>query len=350
MDKYLSDKFKGISFLLIILVVFLHANNLNTGNLDHKGYSFFIQNFLSDGIARIAVPLFFGISGYLFFFKLQGTASEFLTKYKKRFSTLFIPYLFWSLWGLLLFYTLQNLPQSRAFFNHELINDYTLPKFLRTIFLNPLPYQLWFIRDLMVLVLISPGIFYLVKYLKNIILALLFVCWLYGVRFVIVSNESILFFTIGAYINRYYSQILNVHFSRKYLYLTMIWILLVTCTTVLSQVEMRNTLLFFAINKAGVLFGILAAWSLYDMAFLKKDFQSITFHPLLPFTFFIYASHEPILTIVKKGLLSLTGKQEFITLAVYFVTIFITITISLIAGYLVRLIIPRFYSLVTGGR
>lgn len=119
MNTYLSEKLKVISFIAMILVVLLHSYNLivrlKTGTvvLD-RGYNFFIQEFISQGITRIAVPLFFAISGYLFFLNLSGTWSEFKEKYRKRIKTLLLPYLFWSLWSLLvcLFF---NYCQSRFF-------------------------------------------------------------------------------------------------------------------------------------------------------------------------------------------------------------------------------------------
>ena len=66
-DRYLSNKIKNISFLLTILVVILHAYNIdNTISIVS-----FIQTFISHGIATIAVPIFFMISGYLFFYKFN---------------------------------------------------------------------------------------------------------------------------------------------------------------------------------------------------------------------------------------------------------------------------------------
>lgn len=72
MNKYLSDKLRIISLISIIMVVFLHSYNVTVkfspGNMSfNDGYNVFIQNFFSQGITRIAVPIFFCISGYLFF-------------------------------------------------------------------------------------------------------------------------------------------------------------------------------------------------------------------------------------------------------------------------------------------
>ena len=75
MNKYLSDKLKSISFVLMVMVVFLHSYNVgikyNTEIVQtNQGINWFLQNTISKGFTIIAVPLFFIISGYLLFFKL----------------------------------------------------------------------------------------------------------------------------------------------------------------------------------------------------------------------------------------------------------------------------------------
>lgn len=67
--------------------------------------------------------------------------------------TLFIPYLFWSLFGVLFYFTLQSLPPLQVFFTKKLIIDYSFQELINVIFNQPIPYQLWFLKDLMILVL-----------------------------------------------------------------------------------------------------------------------------------------------------------------------------------------------------
>jgi len=153
------------------MVVFIHSYNVtvkfSSGNMSfNDGYNVFIQNFFSQGITRIAVPIFFCISGYLFFLKFRGTINEFVLKYKKRAKSLLLPYLIWSIWGLVFYFGLQLFPQSKNFFTNDLIVNYSLKKILNTIFLNPIPYQLWFVRDLIVLVILTPIIYWLTKYFR----------------------------------------------------------------------------------------------------------------------------------------------------------------------------------------
>lgn len=79
MDDYLSNKLTKISFIATLMVLFLHSSNslvaINTDSGSfriHKGFSQFVQDFISGGITNVAVPIFFLISGYLFFFNMTG--------------------------------------------------------------------------------------------------------------------------------------------------------------------------------------------------------------------------------------------------------------------------------------
>ena len=185
MNKYLSDKLRVISFISMILVVFVHSYHLKLQlgeevfRLD-AGFNVFIQFFLSEGIARVAVPIFFIISGYLFFLNFKGTKSEFILKYKKRAKSLLVPFLFWSILGLIVHLILHLSP---IFENYRLDADYSFIGVLDLIFINPVPAQLWFLRDLIALIAFSPLIYRLIKHLRLIPIILVFIIWIVFLRF-----------------------------------------------------------------------------------------------------------------------------------------------------------------------
>lgn len=141
--------------------------NLNT-SFNQGSIVFWIQELISDGIARCAVPLFMLFSSYLLFFK-QISFKQTLIKQTK---TLLIPYFLWCLINFLLIVFFRVFIQKQDF--HSLvmytwdIRDW-ICAFLgysrRTkinLFSNYSVYagefasQLWFIRDLFILILFSP--------------------------------------------------------------------------------------------------------------------------------------------------------------------------------------------------
>ncbi|NDP22195.1 MAG: acyltransferase family protein, partial [Paludibacter sp.] len=232
MDKYLSDKIKVLSFVLIILVVFLHSYNLSKNTIDSFDLNHFIQNFISNGVSRIAVPLFFLISGYLFFKDKPCSVLDFKNKFKKRFYSLVIPFVFWSSLGILTFFLLQLIPNLTKFFTNKLIISFNYIDFLNTLVINPIPFQLWFIRDLIVLILISPLLNFILKKFNLFFICSIFILWFIIPTFYIFTSESMLFFSIGASFSIRYQLITTFQIQNKYIkYMVYFYLILLIVKT-----------------------------------------------------------------------------------------------------------------------
>ena len=74
---------------MIILVIFVHENL----NLTNDGY----LGLMLAAIFNVAVPVFFLISGYYFFYGHEYCKEEYFRKLIKRSRTLLLPYLIWNL-------------------------------------------------------------------------------------------------------------------------------------------------------------------------------------------------------------------------------------------------------------
>ena len=358
MNKYLSDKLRIISLISMIMVVFLHSNNIivkyNSGNINYSGgYSAFLQNFISDGITRIAVPVFFCISGYLFFLNFRGTIEAFILKYRKRAKSLLLPYLLWSIWGLFIYYIIQLFPQSKNFFTDELVVNYSFIKVLDTIFLHPITYQLWFVRDLIVIALISPLIYFATKYFRAIPIIFLVIIWLglFNFSFVIFENESIFFFCLGSYFVIDKSEYLMKKMSRNYYWVfTLIWLLIIFLKTALAHQNYDQTVFLLLLHKISIIIGIMALWSIYDIAMTNKTTPNKVIFNLSYYSFFIYVFHEPTLKFIKKGLFYIIGSSEIISIIVYFLAPIMTIIVCVIVAIFIKRNTPKVYELITGGR
>lgn len=65
MTQYLSDKFKVLSLISIILVLYIHSGFHDYPNeIQGMVFNANLQSFISGMIGRCAVPLFYAISGY----------------------------------------------------------------------------------------------------------------------------------------------------------------------------------------------------------------------------------------------------------------------------------------------
>jgi len=356
MNNYLSAKLKAISFFSIVMVIYVHSYNLI---IDLKAdiasikwdYNSFIQLFVSEGISRIAVPIFFAISGYLFFINIKnGFIREFLSKYRKRIYTLVLPYLLWSIYGVIFILILQSVTHPKPSSMNDLIINYSITHLLSTIILQPIPYQLWFIRDLVVLVFISPVIYWSIKYSKYFIVLIFFITWLLKFDYVVFSNEALLFFTIGAFLSIKGINLQNLKLKNQYLPFCISWIILIIFKIILIYFGFENNYLITGLHKTGILIGILAIWFLYDHLFENKNVSDTKFYSLFQYTFFLYAFHEPILTNIKRILYIIVGNTELNSLLIFISAPVFTIFIAILCGFCLKRILPNFYYLITGGR
>jgi peptidoglycan/LPS O-acetylase OafA/YrhL len=196
MEARLSRKIRNISFLLLIMVAFIHGYNENLrfadgGAFVPASWLSFIQRFISDGVCRIAVPLFFAISGYLAC-ESTGPAlntGTYAVLLKKRFFSLLVPYLLVSAAGIALVFLLQLIPYSRPFFNNYSAGETPISEWVRIWLLSPVPFQLWFLRFLMNYFLFFPVLFLAIRYLRELFVLVLFLFW----------SWTTLYYKIGAW-------------------------------------------------------------------------------------------------------------------------------------------------------
>lgn len=353
MTTYTSDKIRIISLFSIVLVVFLHAYNLDNYPSDtplfHRSGVWFLEDIVSQGFTRVAVPLFFLLSSYLYFLNTDGKIAGFLVKMKKRVRTLLVPFLFWSLFGIVFYFTLQSIPQSAPFFTKGHVVNFSLQQWLQTIFITPIPYQLWFLRDLIVLVALSPVLYFLVRNFWKFSLAFAFILWIVVPANWQNSSEALLFFLIGASISVHKPEIATTKRSDYALLLLATWVVLVLLKSA-SHYTGWPAQVIVGVYKLSILIGIAACWKLYDFIYGHNDKGNSGLLQLSAFTFFVYAAHEPMLTVVKKGLFAVLGKSEMNYLGIYIIAPITVIICCMVLALFLKKYGTAFYEFITGGR
>jgi len=356
-DKYNSTKITALSFLFQIFVVLIHSINLilnfGTESIRFRGtLNSFVQNFITNGICAVAVPALFIISGYFFFITVQtGSRLEFTDRFKKRLKTLALPFLIWSVLGILLFYVLQSFPLSKPFFTKDLVRDYTFQKWLYILFYLPISAQLWFIRDLIILILLSPLFYKALKSIPKITLLACFILWYFNVPVYIFSNEALLFFLAGSYVG--IQKILPQNFykiSFSPLILVLIWIVLEIIKTLVIEEHIYIIWLITLLRKTAIITGIVAIWYSYDVLYKNDDISAKKYYPLFQYSFWIFVTHQPLLNIIKKGLNYAMGFTNSTSFIIYILSPIITLLIIIPLAILLRKYVPKVYYISTGGR
>ena len=207
---------------------------------------------------------------------------------------------------------------------------------------------LWFIRNLMVLVIISPIIYiYILKFQKFGIL-ILGIIWILGFReFSIPGSMALFFFGTGAYFG-----IFKIDFAQIFGKITLSYLypLLLICD-VFSKNWEYNEYLHRITVVLGIVFFVKMVISL-----LSK--YAIKLAPILAASsFFIYAFHEPYYDQIRKVLFRFIlplSKDAFILdiqMSIYYILIPIIYTFILVIIYfLLFRYLPRIASILSGGR
>lgn len=218
-----------LRFPLAILVVFVHSfgadidvAELHASGLTGLSVYDYIRLFFSVVIARSAVPIFFIISGYLLFLKVEEyNKTVYISKLRKRWHSLLIPYFSWIL--LFVFWTLmfkvggillhgkswtgileyfQENGCLHMLWDCSVWEEKTTWLGIETHNSGPVLLPFWYMRDLIMMVVISPVIYWLIKKFKIIFIILLLAIYVFDIRVSWMSGTFTcagLFFSLGAY-------------------------------------------------------------------------------------------------------------------------------------------------------
>ena len=116
------------------------------------------------------MPLFFLMSGYLFFATFHWSERTYMRKVMgRRLRSLLIPFLFWNILVLAFMAIVQAIPSIQPYFTGtgKKIYEFGAYDYLSALFGlqgYPIAYHFWFIRDLMLLVLLAPVIAVIVRF------------------------------------------------------------------------------------------------------------------------------------------------------------------------------------------
>lgn len=201
-SNYQYDVIRQLRFPMIVLVTYAHsygsvADGFFLLSSDWNTYEF-LKLLISQTLAKVAVPVFFIISGYLFFANVkEWNLSVYKEKMFRRVKTLLIPYL---IWNLLMAIKLKS-------FSWSLFWVYWFPAGIQIDWLGneqlmtaPANMPLWFLRDLIIVSLLTPIIYIGIRRFGFWLLGLITILYLSGICAFIpgLSAYAISFFTFGA--------------------------------------------------------------------------------------------------------------------------------------------------------
>jgi len=359
MTDYLSKKIKILSFLAIIFVVFQHAINFtgyidpNSSYIGKANINTVMQYVLGYGFARIAVCLFFLLSAYLFYrnFALPLYGSKLISRVR----ILLVPYLLWSSIGMVCIWILQSIPLFTGYFSSlytGLVIHQPFSYYVKSIVNHGVSFQLWFLTDLMVYTLMAPIIYLSIKYISIFLILPAFLLWLFAIPLPPLFSflyRGGFFYLLGAYIAIHRIGVAQEKIKQIALFAVISWIIVLFIKTLVAFGLLQSVWLSLQqIDNMAIALGICAIWFLYDVWQPKKLMETILF--CTPFTFFLYASHEPLLEIVKRVEVGIVGFTDWSLMVLYGGSVIIVVLLTLGAGWLLKRFLPKLFGILTGGR
>ena len=362
-----SRRITSLRFLLAIFVVFIH-NNFTAKSVaeifqDTGVQTAFCQNalgkwiqlFISGGIARCAVPLFFLFAAYLQFKK----GDSYGTLLRKKARSLVLPFFLWPVLNIALFVGMKLavarivpgllaqpdvIPQFswtaadwlHAFFGYEdMENGRTFGGYLG---------QMWFVRDLFILIVLSPLLRCVARSFPVCTVVAVSFFYFCDVRPLIVAEQALFYYMLGFFWAEYDVPLFEIAERIKWRALIPLYLALWLATWLVFG-EYSQCYWFMVLAACLIMLKCAALIERNERAFAAAEY-------LAPMSFWLFAVHNPLLNgfLVKLWLHFFPMTTPARCLAEYFCVNILTVVLGTASGLLLRKICPPLFSVLNGGR
>ncbi len=310
-------------------------------------FNCYLQEGISNMLGRLAVPMFFAISGFLFFRGTEKDEEVVYQKLRRRVKSLVVPYILTALFlpTVFLILKLTSVLDFLVSTSYQYLTEPWWMILCRVFLYNfpddaPFAFYLWFLRDLIIVMCFTPLLWRLkrTKFGLEVFMLLMFIVTLFGVKYI--PLKAFFFFCLGA---KFFQKQNHV----SYFSIGLLSYFIVSIIQIIFPNEVWK---YFEIPIITV--GVLSAWHYYDqlvpMSFSLSSHKHL--HLLSQSTFYIYLYHIPLLLIVSKSILLSLHRSSFVYAATYLASPWITIACLVMIAFFLNRYLPRFYSLLVGGR
>lgn len=302
MTERISKTITVSRFPLIFLIVLLHTIVLGQSyphgiEIPVGKYALLdVVQFVSQReIGDLAVPAFFLVSGFLFFSGKKMDMEVWKGKLKKRVHSLLIPYLIWNTLFLLYYLFLS------CFLDIDWgLSDYNLSQYV-DLYLgfekSPILAPLWFIRDLMVLNILSYPFFFIVRKLRWLAIPLLVVPFLFAnvnaYMYPYIGIRSVVPYYLGAWFAIHEKEFV-LNNKNRLIALNGLFVVLVICVSTFhfSNISCR------VLQQTEIVVGMFTLFSDFHFIYKYRDLKISK--SLSESSFFVFVAHMFIMNLPNK--------------------------------------------------
>jgi fucose 4-O-acetylase-like acetyltransferase len=347
----------------MLLLVYVHAYNLHPRYLqpwtpvdESLSVGAWLQYFLANGLFRFRIPILFAISGYLF--AHHDSRAPHKSRVKRRVQTLLVPYLLWSAIGLGLTWLMEQYPVTRQLVlsaslspfgpQNPLVSHYSPSELLLRWLLIPVPFQLWFLRSLLIYNLAYPWLLKAIERGSKIYFPIVTLLWMLEITIQpFFESTGLLFFALGVLLRKREVNVLTPPHWFSVRWYALLWLVLLTGRTWLAfNSEHPPFIPMLLLHKTAEVLGMAVMWFGAD-GLVRVAMRQPWFVWLTGFSFMIYALHVPLVNYATEAALRIWPSQQ---LAVFGVLPLAIILLAVLLGAVLRRVVPGLYGLLTGGR
>ena len=341
----LSTSIECMRFPLMLSIIFIHAYIA----LPLHGYTLYYRAIYPFALwfGETGVPGFFFISGLWFFY----SSKSYTVKIRDRIHTLVIPYFIWNTILLSAFVILFFLGYHRVILLGKGIADYGFVDYLRAFWdrgdfdggnFKPLYPPMWYLRNLMMLCLLSPIIKIIIQKTGLLLPLITGIIWCFTYHEGLIC-ESISAFSLGAFFPIKKINLVDV-LDRYKITVTIIFVALA-----ISDYLTHSIIPFphcLQVHRLAVFANILYI-PIVGSFLLKHHLYSKS---LSQMTFFIYCIHLPFVTMIRKPLLQYHDLSNMTHIILYFVSVLLITLICISIYRLLEKWASPLMNMVTGSR
>lgn len=327
--------------ILILGVVSIHSNVFadcqEGGNLIGK----YLVDFLSMKLTIVCVPCFFVLSGYLYFLNVaEFNKNVYVSKLKRRVRSLIIPYLLWNLFGLVLAIVKSKylgFPSHGLIVNENVSILKAIEGFWAYVDGYPFAFAFWFIRNLIIFVIISPAA-YVIGGINR---------WFIGLFLVLlcvlnIELDGFEYFVVGCWIARFAKKI---HLASPAVNgVGLLWVVLAVCETFIPFGSVSTLV------KLTMVFCAFVFFSAQTVLANRLEGRYIV-EQLIKATFFIYAFHQFFCSITRNLYIKIFGLSTLTGCVLAYLFSFATMVVLSYAVWRIMIrFVPGVTRILCGGR